>query len=140
MKEELATKKDLKTTKNELETALKTTKNELETALKTTKNELKTALKTTKNELETALKTTKKDLEGRIDVVDWKIGQVENKLSDFKDETGQKLDTIITAVDGLARLITDGQTEKAAMNSALYRHEDMLENHEIRIDILEKKK
>jgi hypothetical protein len=65
---------------------------------------------------------------------------VDNKLSIFKEDTGQKLDTIINSIDGLAGLITDGRTEQAAMHSALYRHEDMFEKHEVRLGVLEKGK
>ena len=117
MKDELATKKDIKTTQAGLETALKKTK----------------------TELESAIKETKKDLQGQINVLNWKTDQLDDKLSNFRNETGEKLDTIITAVDGLAKLITDGQTEKVAVNSALYRLEDRAENHEKRIGILETK-
>jgi len=97
MKDELATKKDIKTTQAGLETALKKTK----------------------TELESAIKETKKDLQGQINVVNWKMDRIDERLSNFQNESGQKLDTIITAVDGLAKMIADGQTEKVAVNSAL---------------------
>jgi archaellum component FlaC len=101
-----------------------------------TKNDLKML----KNELETTISKTKNELEKRIDVVEWKTDQVDNKLSIFKEDTGQKLDTIINSIDGLARLITDVKTEQTAFHSAMYRHEDVLENHEVRLGVLEKGK
>jgi gas vesicle protein len=172
MKDELATKKDLKTTQAGLETALKKTKTELESAIKKnrtelesviketktdlessiqknrtelesvikdTKTGLETAIKETRIDLESAIHETKKELQGQINVVNWRMDRIDERLSNFQNESGQKLDTIITAVDGLAKLITDGQTEKVAVNSALYRLEDRAENHEKRIGILETK-
>jgi len=139
MKDELATKKDLQATQAGLEKALKETRTDLETAIKETRTDLETAIKETKTELQSAIIETKNDLQGQINVLNWKTDQLDDKLSNFRNETGEKLDTIITAVDGLAKLITDGQTEKVAVNSALYRLEDRAENHERRIGILETK-
>jgi chromosome segregation ATPase len=161
MKNELATKKDLQATKAGLETALKKTKTELESAIKKNRTELESAIKKNRTELESAIKKnrtelesviketkvdlesaiheTKKELQGQINVVNWRMDRIDERLSNFQNESGQKLDTIITAVDGLAKLITDGQTEKVAVNSALYRLEDRAENHEKRIGILETK-
>jgi chromosome segregation ATPase len=126
MNQELATKKDLHAVRDEFKIALEETKTELHSAIQKTKKEL-----------ETAIHDVKTDLQTQINVLDLKTDRLDDKLSDFKVETGEKLDTIITAVDGLTRLVTDGQTELRAMNAALYRHEDMLSDHETRINVLE---
>lgn len=48
-------------------------------------------------------------------------------------------DGVMTAIDGLAGLITSEQTEKAAFGHAMRRHEHSLEDHEARISALEQK-
>ena len=42
-------------------------------------------------------------------------------------------------LDGLAGLIRNGQTERAAVHHALARHDGMLGDHETRIGVLEQK-
>jgi uncharacterized protein YwbE len=69
-----------------------------------------------------------------FDIHDLKI-----EVSGLKNEMNEKFDTVITTLDGIAGLITDGRVEKAATESALHRHESKLEDHEIRIGNLEKK-
>ena len=65
------------------------------------------------------------------------IVQVSNDLNEFKDETRQHHNTVLNAIDGLARLITDGRTEKAAVDHALIRPDHALADHETRIGALE---
>lgn len=124
-----ATQRDLNASKTELKSAIQATQKDL----RESKTELKAAIQATQNDL----RETKKDLQTQIHVLDFKTEGLRNDFSDLRAETGLKLDTIIIAIDGISRKITDGQTELHAMNSALYRHEDMLENHEARIGVLE---
>jgi gas vesicle protein len=67
------------------------------------------------------------------------IHEIKTDVREFRDEMNEKFDTVLTAIDGLAGLITNGQVEKAATESALYSHERTIENQEGRIEILEKK-
>jgi hypothetical protein len=61
------------------------------------------------------------------------------EVSGLRNDMNEKFDTVITTIDGLAGLITDGCVEKAATESALHRHEAKLDDHESRIGNLEKK-
>ena len=65
------------------------------------------------------------------------ISELKNEVSGLRIDMNEKFDTVITAIDGIAGLITDGRVEKAATESALHRHESKLEDHEIRIGNLE---
>jgi len=67
------------------------------------------------------------------------ISELKDEVHGLRSDMNEKFDTVITTLDGLAGLITDGRVEKAAMESALHRHEAKLEDHERRIGNLEKK-
>jgi GTP1/Obg family GTP-binding protein len=85
--------------------------------------------------------TYKKDLAklATKDLLRWEIHEVRKDLNDFKEETNQKLDMLLSAIDGLAKLITNGQVEKAASEATFQRHEQWLEDHERRIERIEMK-
>jgi len=112
---ELATKKDLEATKQEL---LK------ELATKASKEDLKNY-------------ATKDDLKNLATKADLKIeiGEVEKRLS----RTESKVDRILEIVDGLAGQFDDYKKEKAAAEHTFTRHEGRLDNHEMRIKALEEK-
>ena len=120
---EPATKKDLEITKNELNKAIIGVKSDL--------NGVKTDL----SEVKADLKNVKKGVEHLI------IQKVRNQDEHFqmKEQSRQQFDTLLSAIDGLAKLITNGQVEKAATESALRRHDGRLADHEIRVGVLEKK-
>jgi len=63
----------------------------------------------------------------------WEISQLRADLQ----KTDQKINKILEIVDGLAKLITNGQVEKAAAEATFQRHEQLLEDHEQRIRHLE---
>jgi len=50
-----------------------------------------------------------------------------------------KFDVVLTAIDGLSGQINDVKTEKAAGEHTFKRHENKLNNHETRIEKLERK-
>lgn len=87
--------------------------------------------------------THKKDLAklATKDELRWESSEIRKDLSDFKEQTNEKLDTLLSAIDGLAKLITNGQVEveKAASEATFQRHERWLEDHNIRIEHLEEK-
>ena len=68
-----------------------------------------------------------------IDEHRWEISQLRADLQ----KTDQKISKILEIVDGLARLITNGQVEKAAAEATFQRHDQLLEDHEQRISHLE---
>lgn len=80
---------------------------------------------------------TKKDFEiiaSQVVNLTHRMTTVENQLSVVQDTTNLILET----VDGIAKKFDDAQTEKAATNHTFRRHENPLENHEERIETLEK--
>jgi chromosome segregation ATPase len=146
-----ASKKDLEIAKNELNTAIGEVKADLD-KVKDDLNEVKVDLDKVKvdlNEVKVDLNEVKVDLnevkgeiknvKGDIEHLTIQVAQNQAELSEFKEENRQKQDAILTAIDGLAKLITNGQVEKVATESALRRHENRLEDHEARIGVLEKK-
>jgi hypothetical protein len=60
-------------------------------------------------------------------------------IIDLKTDMDDKFDTVITALDGIAGLISDGRVETAAAESTFRRHEAKLDEHEIRIGGVERK-
>lgn len=73
------------------------------------------------------------------DLLRWEIHEVRKDLNDFKEQNNQKLDMLLSSIDGLAKLITNGQVEKAASEATFQPHEQWLEDHENRIGRLERK-
>jgi chromosome segregation ATPase len=82
----------------------------------------------------TDLTRTEKTLRQEITAVREDLHQ---EISDVKTELRDRFDGVMTAIDGLAGLILNGQTEKASVEHALRRHEGTLDNHETRIGALE---
>jgi len=104
----------------------------------------KADLKQFKNEISEELETklgAKFETEFETKFFGLKIQMEQNSfdIKELKNDMNEKFDTVITTLDGLAGLITDGRVEKAATESALHRHEAKLDDHEIRIGNLEKK-
>lgn len=105
---------------------------------------LKQDLDDQKNELLDKLvdkETYKKDL-ARLatkDMLQWESHEIRKDLNDFKEEINQKLDKLLSAVDGLAKQFTNSKVEKAASEATFQRHEQWLEDHDARIEWLERK-
>lgn len=59
------------------------------------------------------------------------------KLLETKADADKKFHLLMAAIDGLAKKIDSYQTEKSAVNHALTRHENKLDNHEERLKKLE---
>jgi len=55
------------------------------------------------------------------------------------DSLDTKFDVMMTAIDGIAKGLQNGKTEKTAVDHALIRHEKKIDNHETRIINLENK-
>ncbi len=51
-----------------------------------------------------------------------------------------KFDIVLNAIDGVAKELSDMRTEKAAVDHSLTRHEERLDDHEVRIERLEMKR
>jgi DNA anti-recombination protein RmuC len=147
MKNDHATKADLNELKdelkndtNELRNVLKNDMNELRNELKNDMNELKDELKNDMNALKDEFKNDMKDMREDIGVQLINLNsKVEQNSLELKIEMNEKFDTVITALDGIAGLISDNRVEKAAAESTFRRHEAKLDEHENRIGNLEKR-
>jgi chromosome segregation ATPase len=87
----------------------------------------------------TGLKKEMKEVRTDIAILTVQTSQNTADLHEFKELNKRQMDTVITAIDGLARLITDDRVERAATERALRRHDHQLDDHEKRVTILEKK-
>ena len=137
MNREPASKKDLELVEVELHGAIDEVKADV-AELKGDVSELKidvTELKQDVGVLKQDMKGVKKD----IAILTVQTSQNTADLLEFKEQNNRQMDTVITAIDGLAKLITNGQVEKTAAESALRRHDNRLEDHETRIGVLEQK-
>ena len=135
-----ATKKDLEITKNELNKAIDEVKADLN-EVKADLNEVKADLNEVKadiNSVKGELQNVKNELKLDIEHLSIQVARNQVDFHEYKEENRQKLDTVLSSIDGLARLITNGQVEKAATESALRRHDNLLIDHETRIGVLEK--
>jgi len=157
MKNDFATKADLRETakglhqeiakvNTELHQEITAVKTELRQEIAAVKTELHQEIVSVKTELRqeitavrTDLKTTTDRLQKEIELVAVHVVQVSNDLTEFKQETRERFDGVMTAIDGLAGLITDRKVEEAAVNHALRRHDHKLDDHETRIGALEQK-
>jgi archaellum component FlaC len=156
MKNDFATKADLRETAKGLHQEIAAVKTELQQEIVSVKTELRQEINAVGTELHqeiteaktelheeiasvrTDLKTTTDRLQREIELVAVHVVQVSNDLKEFKQDTRERFDGVMTAIDGLAGLITDRKVEEAAVNHALRRHDHTLENHETRIGLLEK--
>ncbi|UCE05217.1 MAG: hypothetical protein JSW07_16580 [bacterium] len=66
--------------------------------------------------------------------------KIRKDISDFREEINQKLDMLLSSIDGLVKLITNSQVEKAASEANFQRHEQWLEDYENLIGRLERKR
>ncbi|MBN1895025.1 hypothetical protein JW906_11040 [bacterium] len=169
MKNDSATKADLKKTADGLhqeisgvETRLKArlteTGKKLQKEIAATKTGLRKEITASKNELTTSFKaelreeiaTVRTELTGRIDSVENKLDrriehvavavvQVSADLNEFKQETRERFNEVMNSMDGLAKNLMDVKTEMIEFNHAFNRHENTLEDHEARIGVLEGK-
>ena len=64
-----------------------------------------------------------------------KFNDVDNRFNEMHD----KFNTVLTAINGLSSQIMDFKTEKSAGEHTFRRHEKQLDDHEIRIEKLERK-
>jgi chromosome segregation ATPase len=141
---EPASKKDLELTRVELREKIDEVKADV-TVLKEDVKVLKVdvaGLKVDVGELKQDVSGLKKDMkEVRTDIAILTVQTSQNTadLHEFKELNKRQMDTVITAIDGLAKLITDDRVEKAATEHALRRHDHQFDDHEKRITILEKK-
>lgn len=148
-----------KTQKQELKLANSTktnvaTKNDLEVLQIELKNELKNEFK--KELSKYATKEELKELETRlIDQLASKesvsiiaaqvlknsdnITALHKRVDELSDSLDNKFEAMMTLLDAIARDLKDGKTEKAAIDHSLNRHEQQIDNHEMRIDKLERK-
>jgi hypothetical protein len=124
MKNDFATKADLKKTADGLHHEI---------------SAVRTDLTKVESGLRHEVQTVREDLHQEIEAVAFQVVQVSTDLNDFKQETRERFDGVMTAIDGLAGLIRNGQTEKAAVDHALLRHGSTLDNHETRLGVLEQK-
>ena len=122
--EETSTKKDLLDLKKELMDKL-ATKDEIQKLA--TKDEIKKLA--TKEELY----EVENKLIGEIVWLKTEISKLETKA-----EAERKFNLIMQAIDNLTAKIDAYQAEKAAIDHALGRHETLIEDHESRIQKLEK--
>ncbi|MCI0496052.1 DUF1664 domain-containing protein, partial [candidate division KSB1 bacterium] len=152
----LATKEELKQ-----ETAKLATKEELkqEIAKLATKEELKqeVAKLATKEELRQATSKlatreavevlANQVLKNTIDIdeiktelksINHKVYLMQDKIDRLDEKLDYKFNMVLNAVDNVLKEITNNRTEKAAYGHTLTRHEGRLENHEKRINILER--
>jgi len=139
MEDNIATKADLKKTGDALHSKIDSVKTELHSKIDSVKTELHSKIDSVKIELRTEIASVNNNLQKDIERVAIQVVQVSNDLHEFKQETREQHNTVMNAIDGLARLVTNGQTERAAVDHALRRHDHTLENHESRIQVLEMK-
>ncbi len=122
IEQSFVTKKDLEATKKELLAKL------------ATKEEIKKLA--TKEELKKL--ATKKEigiLANEVASLSTRLTSVEVRLSNVEENT----QLILQAVDGIAGKFDDYQTEKAATEHTFRRHEKRLDEHDTRIEVLERK-
>jgi len=139
MKNDSATKADLKKTADGLHKEISGVETRLNARLTETKNELQKEIATVRTELNSKIDSVEDKLDRRIEHVAVAVVQVSADLQEFKQETRKQHNEVMTAVDGLAKMVTDTRTEIAAFNHAFNRHEKTLEDHETRIGLLERK-
>ncbi|MBD3288846.1 hypothetical protein GF337_08600 [candidate division KSB1 bacterium] len=149
---DVATKKDLENLKIELSSDLKkdlrkyATKTDLKNLHIDFKKELtKYATKEELKELETRLIDQLASKESVSIIATQVLKNSDNitalhKLVDeLSDSLDNKFEAMMTLLDAIARDLKDGKTEKAAIDHSLNRHEQRIDDHEMRIDKLERK-
>ncbi|MFZ5517467.1 MAG: hypothetical protein ACOY90_12550 [Candidatus Zhuqueibacterota bacterium] len=119
---DVATKKDLENLKQELKQDFR--------------NEL--SKYATKEALEVVARQV---LKNSNDIAELKV-EMNNgfqRVDDRLDSLDNKFDIMMTAIDGIAKGLQNGKTEKTAVDHARTRHEKTIDNHETRILNLENK-
>jgi chromosome segregation ATPase len=84
------------------------------------------------------IKTELQTINLRIDRMQVRIEKMDDKIDRLDEKLDYKFNIVLNAVDNVLKEITNNRTEKAAYGHALTRHEGRLENHEKRINILER--
>ncbi len=154
--QELATKKDLEATKQELlaELATKASKDDLKNFA--TKDDIKNfATKddlrnfATKNDLKNfATKDDFSTLRADVETLAGQVADNTKELVNLRHEMATKTELdelktdvrqILVIVDGMAKKFDNYQTEKAATEHTFSRHENRLDDHETRIKVLEER-
>jgi len=140
-KNDVATKNDLANLKNELVEILVSKQDYKEqSALLVTKEEFRQefAKVSTKESVEVVARQVLKNTNDIASLrTEMRMGF--NRVDDRLDSLESKFDIMMSAIDGIARQFQNGQTEKAAIDHALTRHDDRLDKHEVRIAYLERK-
>ncbi len=140
-KNDVATKNDLANLKNELVEILVSKQDYKEQlALLVTKEEFRQefAKVSTKESVEVVARQVLKNTNDIASLkTEMRMGF--NRVDDRLDSLESKFDIMMSAIDGIAKQFQNGQTEKAAIDHALTRHDDRLDRHEARITHLERK-
>ncbi len=141
-KDDMVNKKDLEAAKKELLDKL-TSKNEFqqEVAKLATKEELKqeVAKLSTRESLEiVATEVVKHSAE--IAEIKIELKHINLRIEQMRGHFDNKFDIVLNAIDGVAKELSDMRTEKAAVDHSLTRHEERLDDHEVRIERLEMKR
>jgi uncharacterized coiled-coil DUF342 family protein len=149
MKNDFATKADLKKTADGLHHEISAVRTDVSRTEKTLRHEIaavRTELNQKIDSVENNLKADIEKVAVQVIHVSTDLESLKLEVGDFKEEfldytrrTDNRFDGVMNAIDGLAGLIKNGQTEKAAVSYALQRHENKLDEHEIRIGSLEPK-
>ena len=128
-KNDVATKSDLNTLKKELLDSL------------ASKKELKeeTAKLSTKASLEVVASEVLRH-SGEIAEIKFELKNINVRIDQMQDHFDNKFDIVLRAIDNVASELSNSRSEKAAIDHALIRHDDKLDDHEIRIERLELKR
>jgi len=140
-REDLATKKDLEDLKKELLDNL-ASKKELKQELSQyiTKEEFARELAklATKENVEVVARQVLKNTND-IAALKTEMRMGFNRVDDRLDSLETKFDIMMSAIDGIAKEFQNGRTEQAAIDHALSRHDNQIDDHEMRIKKLERR-
>lgn len=77
-----------------------------------------------------------------LDIIEIKndVKEMRWEMSDMRHEFDHKFNVVLTGMDNVVKELQDMRTEQAAVNHALFRHDDRLEEHDGRIRKLELKR
>ena len=78
------------------------------------------------------------ELKSEVVILNKKMDSGFEQLGSRLDSLENKFGVMMNAIDGIARDLKDGKTEKAAVDHSLNRHEQRIDDHETRINKLER--
>ncbi|MFQ5637395.1 MAG: hypothetical protein ACE5IR_05320 [bacterium] len=67
------------------------------------------------------------------------MAELRSEVDELRTDMNNKFNTVLSAIDGLAGQIRDMHTEKAAGEHTFRRHENRLDEHDLRIKKIEEK-